>query len=68
MDEYSTFDDIEDATLRNRNRAVVMNNMLEFNSRDGKVTDKGRMMLQNYFDMIPLSERYEVMTNLEELR
>jgi hypothetical protein len=57
---YTLFNDIEDATLRNRNRAVIMANMVEFHTKQGKVTPRGASLLLSYFNAIPKHERNEV--------
>ena len=54
---YSLFNDIEDAALRNRNRAVIMANILEQNTKDKKITPKGASLILGYFSAINPNER-----------
>ena len=62
---YTLFNDIEDSTLRNRNRAVIMANIMEFNTRKMKVSPKGASLLIGYFERVPLADRKEVNNNFE---
>lgn len=64
-DGYSLFNDIEDATLRGRNRGVVMANMMETHMKSGKVTPKGMLSMLKYMSFVPLDERQVAMDNLK---
>lgn len=57
---YTLFMDVEDKALRTRNRAVVMANIAEFNTKAQKITAKGVAMLTGYFDLVPKEDRKEV--------
>lgn len=59
---FSLFNDIEDVALRTRNRAVVMANIAESNSRERKISAGGMGLIIGYFDKVPKTERKEVMT------
>lgn len=68
---FGLFNDIEDAELRNRNRAVVLANLAEDNmSKDGRISPKGAGLVMGYFNAIPEAERANVFerfkTNLNE--
>jgi len=63
---YTLFNDIEDDKLRNRNRAVLMANIAEFNIRQKKITPRGAGLIIGYFAEIPLKERKEVMESFSE--
>lgn len=54
---FELFNDIEDVALRLRNRAVVMTNMYEDNSKNGKLSPRGAARLLGYFDAVPKEER-----------
>lgn len=62
---YALFDDIEDAELRTRNRAVVMANMYEDNpdlqNRDS-TSKKGALLIFGYMDKVPEAERSSLIT------
>lgn len=61
--EYKTislFNDIEDAQLRNRNRAVILTNELERGFVKGKLTAKAAAFIMGYFSNIPEEDRREV--------
>ena len=59
---FSLFKDIEDQTLRNRNRAVILTNIIEtnLNKETKKVNVKGTALVLNYFSQIPEDERKDV--------
>lgn len=57
---FSLFNDIEDKQLRNRNRAVVLTNISEDNTKDGLINGKGAGLVLGYFINIPADEREEV--------
>lgn len=52
---YSLFNDIEDAALQQRNRAVVMANIAEtfYDKGEDKISNKGAAIIIQYFDKIP---------------
>lgn len=56
---FSLFNDIEDADLRTRNRAVVMANIAEdhMDRKTKRLTPKGAALVLNYFSLIPGEER-----------
>lgn len=59
---FSLFNDIEDAELRNRNRAVILTNMYEdcMDKKTKRVSAKGAALICNYFLQIPIDERVDV--------
>lgn len=62
---YSLFNDIKDSSLRDRNRGVVMANMMEANLVRGKVNVRGMHSMLKYMSLIPLAERSGAMENLK---
>lgn len=61
--EYKTvslFNDIEDVSLRNRNRAVILTNELERGFVKGKLTAKAAAFIMGYFSQIPKADQKEV--------
>lgn len=56
----SLFNDIEDTSLRNRNRAVILTNTLEDGFNKGKVSPRAAMFIMGYFNEIPQEDRQEV--------
>lgn len=57
---FELFNDIEDEALRTRNRAVVLANMYEDNSKGGKISPKGASLLLGYFQAVPEAARQSV--------
>lgn len=57
---FSLFNDIDDQELRNRNRAVVLANIAEDNTRNRMVNSKGAGLILGYFGLVPPEERDEV--------
>ena len=69
FDGMDLFDNIQDAGLRNENRAKVMANVTELSSTSGGITDKGLAFLTGYYGLIPEDERAAVFTMyLDNLR
>ena len=62
---YSLFKDIEDVALRDRNRAVVMSNMCEQNTKDKKINGRGISLVAGYFRLLPKEERSSVLSKFE---
>ncbi len=54
---FDLFDDIEDATLRTRNRAVVLTNIAEDHTKERRINAKGAALILGYFGSIPDNER-----------
>ena len=54
---FALFNDIEDFNLRTCNRAVVLTNIFQDNSRFNKVSPKGTALIVGYFDKITPCER-----------
>lgn len=54
---FSLFSDVEDYELRSRNRAVVMANIAENNSRNQRINANGMGLVLGYFNSIPSNER-----------
>jgi len=63
---YSLFNDITDAELRNRNRAVTMCNIILSNldKETKKITLRGTDLVLNYFNLVPKEDRAEVSDGL----
>jgi len=61
---YSLFNDIEDVTLRDRNRAVILTNLMESNidKATRKINIKGTSLILGYFSTIPEDQRQNVET------
>lgn len=58
---FSLFNDIEDVELRNRNRAIILANIMEDNlTAKKKVTGKGGSLIIGYFLNVPEGERKSV--------
>lgn len=58
---FSLFNDIEEFDLRNRNRAVILANIMEDNlTAKKKVTSKGSSLILGYFLNVPEGERKSV--------
>lgn len=57
---FSLFSDIDDKELRNRNRAVVLANIAENNSRNQRIGANGMGLILGYFSNIPEDERADV--------
>lgn len=57
---FTLFNDIEDRDLRNRNRAVILANITEANTKKNKVTVKGASLILSYFDSVPVEDRKDV--------
>ncbi len=58
---YSLFNDVEDVELRNRNRAVILANIMEDNlTAKKKVTGKGSTLILGYFLNVPEVDRKSV--------
>lgn len=56
----SLFNDIDDASLRNRNRYVVLANTAEAHTKQNKITEKGTLIILSYFNAIPEADKKEV--------
>lgn len=56
---FDLFNDQDDA-LRTRNRACVLSNIFQDNSKDAKLTPKGLKLVLGYFQQIPADERKTV--------
>ena len=63
---YSLFNDVEDKSLRIRNRAVVMANMAEIHTKAKKITNKGGALLMGYFQKVADVEKKEVYTEFHQ--
>ena len=57
---FDLFTDIEDVSLRNRNRAVVLANIAEDNTRNRLISPGGAGLILGYFKQIPEHERDDV--------
>jgi hypothetical protein len=64
---FSLFSDIEDISLRNRNRAVVLANIAEDHvNKEKRISPKGAALVLGYFSQIPTDERDGVMQRFSE--
>lgn len=57
---FELFNDIADAVLRTRNRAVVLSNMAQDHSKNQRINAKGVSLILGYFNQIPEEERNNV--------
>ena len=57
---FSLFNDLEDESLRTRNRAVMLANMASNHSKDKRISAQGTSLILNYFHLIPADERAAV--------
>lgn len=60
---FCLFNDIEDAALRIRNRAVVLANIADSTSKNKKISPNGMGLILGYFSNVPKEERKDVMTS-----
>ena len=63
---FDLFDDIEDEALRTRNRAVVLANMVEDNTKNRLVTPKGAALILGYFNALLPADREVVRVKFME--
>lgn len=54
---FEMFNDIEDAALRTRNRAVVLTNLYADHAKEGKLQPRDAARILQYFAQIPEAER-----------
>ena len=68
---YSLFNDVEDVTLRTRNRAVVMANIfddnLDPNAKTPTIKGGGATLLLKYFGSISAEEQASVWSKFKEI-
>jgi hypothetical protein len=57
---FDLFNDIEDPILRNRNRAVVIANIAEDNTKNHLISPKGASLILGYFNEIPALDKTDV--------
>ncbi len=63
---FDLFNDIEDSELRNRNRAVVLSNMAQDNTKEQRISPKGAALIIGYFTKVPENDRQVVMNKFKE--
>lgn len=63
---YPLFTDIEDKALQTRNRAVIMANIAEANTKNKLISPKGAALIIGYFDCIPEADRAGVQAAFEQ--
>ena len=63
---FSLFNDIEDVSLRNRNRAVVLANMADDNNKNNMISAKGGALILGYFQSLPEEDRADVRNRFAE--
>lgn len=56
----SLFNDIEDYSLRTRNRAVILTNLACDHTKNKLISAKGAGLILGYFGLIPEGERGDV--------
>lgn len=64
---YELFYDIEDKELQAHNRAAVLWNIFENNSKKGKATARGVVDMVGYTKEIPEQERKEVLAKFSDI-
>lgn len=57
---FDLFNDVEDVSLRTRNRAVVLANIAEANIKERRINAKGASLILGYFNQVPMAERAPV--------
>lgn len=57
---FELFNDIEDAALRTRNRAVVLTNLYDDGQKGGKISPPIAARILKYFSLVPEGEREKV--------
>lgn len=57
---YPLFNDLEDKALQTRNRAVIMANIIEQNTKKKLITPKGTALVIGYFNCVPTEDRKDV--------
>lgn len=63
---FELFNDITDAVLRTRNRAVVLANIAEDNSKSKLISPRGASLILGYFQLVPPEERENVKSKFAE--
>jgi hypothetical protein len=63
---FSLFNDIENAELRNRNRAVVLANIAADNTKNRIIHAKGAALILGYFKEVPEHDREDVKERFKE--
>lgn len=62
---YSLFNDIEDATLRSRNRAVTLCNIAEAHTnKEKRISPGGAALMIRYTEQIPEDDRKSVLEKM----
>lgn len=64
---FSLFNDVEELTRQERNRAVILCNIVEHNTHKGQITPRGAGLAMGYFSKIPAEQRKGVEEKFEEL-
>lgn len=63
---YSLFNDIEDVSLRNRNRAVVLSNIAEQYTKKNLITPKGAHLILSYFEAVSDEDKKDVESRFKQ--
>jgi hypothetical protein len=63
---FDLFNDIEDPILRNRNRAVVIANIAEDNTKNRLISPKGASLVLGYFNEIPAIDKTDVIEKYKD--
>lgn len=65
---YDLFMDVEDAELQARNRAMVLWNMFEENSKNGRANARGLTSMLGYIKNVPEDERAAAISKLQSIQ
>lgn len=63
---FDLFNDIEDVSLRNRNRAVVLANMAQDHTKERKISPGGAGLILGYFKNIPDEDKKDVQDRFQK--
>lgn len=64
---FSLFNDIDDAVLRTRNRAVILANISESHMKKGKISPGGAALTVGYYNAIPENERTPLLEKFKDV-
>lgn len=62
---FTLFNDVDDVALRNRNRAVIMANIVEQHTKKNKITPQGAALALGYFSVIPKEDKKDVQARFD---
>jgi hypothetical protein len=64
---FSLFNDVKDPELKQRNRAQVLVNIAQDNTRDQRISGKGAGLILGYFGLISPDDRADVQERFTQL-